>query len=71
MVRHYQAGTPYLALVERKAEWPDQVEPRACCETGLAGVSGVPVYLGIDEYNVSGGHAGASCEFHGYRMVMP
>ena len=49
-----EAGSAHLALVEREAERLDEVQARAGREAGAAGVSRVPVDLGLDERDVEG-----------------
>src|SRR5688572_16780335 len=47
-----EASALDLTLFERKAKWLDQVQYRARGEAGSAGVSGVPVNLGMHEHDV-------------------
>ena len=47
-----EAGALHLALIEREAEWLDEVQRRAGSEARASRVAGVPMNFGVNEHNV-------------------
>ena len=49
-----ESGAFDLAFVERESERLDEVQSGPGCKAGAAGVTGIPVDLGVDEDDVNG-----------------